>query len=60
MLKVNNKNTRMTSRCRSGIVIVNFGRSSRLFLVFLLLILSKSVFAGKLIRILSDKLNDLK
>ena len=42
MFKVNNKNTRTTSRRRSGVFIVNFEHISHLFLVFLLLTVNAS------------------
>ena len=46
MFKVYNKNTGTTSIRRSGVFIVNFEHISHLFLVFLLLILNKSILAG--------------
>ena len=42
MLKVNSKDTRMTS----SVFIVNFEHNLHLFLVFLLLNLNRKIFAG--------------
>ena len=47
MFNGNNKNTKTTCQWRRcGVFIVNFEYISHLFLVFLLLILNKSLFAG--------------
>ena len=52
MFKVNNKDIRMSLaslrlhwRC-SGVIIVNFGRISHIYLVFLLLSFNKIIYAG--------------
>ena len=44
MFKVNDKDTKTTSRC-SGVFTVNFELISHLFLVFLLLALNMQIFA---------------
>ena len=44
MVKVNDKDTRTTSKC-SGVFIANFELISHLFLVFLLLTLNMQIFA---------------
>ena len=46
MCKVNNKNTKMTSKVNSKNTIANFEHISHLFVVFLLLTLNKYMLAG--------------
>ena len=46
MCKVNNKNTKMTSKGNSKNTIANFEHISHLFVVFLLLTLNKFMLAG--------------
>ena len=47
MFKVNNNDTRTTLRRHSGVAIVNFEHSSHHFIAFLLLTLSREIFAGR-------------